>query len=84
MIDATMKARLEPRIVATSTQRRACEAQPGVSGAARADGDVAGRALRDDHASASLAATKPTMGGECDVRICIASVRDHGAKADFT
>ena len=33
--DASMDAMLEPRTVAASTQRLACEAQPGVSGAPR-------------------------------------------------
>src|SRR5262245_14844566 len=35
MIEAIMNATLEPRIVAVRTQRRAWEAQPGVSGALR-------------------------------------------------
>src|SRR4051812_26432477 len=36
MTDAIVNATLEPRIVTTSTQLRACAAQPGVSGAKRA------------------------------------------------
>src|SRR5437879_6107855 len=35
MIEAIMNATLDPRIVARRTQRRACDAHPGVSGAAR-------------------------------------------------
>src|SRR5215468_2028981 len=33
--DASMEAMLEPRTVVATTQRLACEAQPGVSGAPR-------------------------------------------------
>src|SRR5437016_9776544 len=53
--DASMDAILEPRMVAASTQRLACEAQPGVSGAPRmtpvSHGGCATLSMRDQQRS---------------------------------
>jgi hypothetical protein len=61
--DASMKATLEPRMVAASTQRLACDAQPGVSDAPRMTPASDGGQARD-----STVRQSPTMRSDASTR----------------